>query len=193
MVWCEGGQDRERERRQQRGSQRRGSDAGTVRSCTVLVAPVEPQPRTASWHLRNLVRQPPERLHAARREGRCTFRDDGTVCGEACALFDTARATNGPATASTQEMACGTTALGRYARCPREKSKRGRACFSGARVARSASVLGCETPAAQGHRGTWGYSASMRDAEFRRARVVNTSRTGCGCWTDGTEDEERSN
>lgn len=44
-----------------------------------------------------------------------------------------------------------------------------------ARVDRSANILGHETLAAEGHRGTLGSDASMRDAEFRRARVVNTS------------------
>lgn len=163
MVWREGGQDGERGRRQQRGSERRESDAGTVRLCTVLVAAVKPPPRTASRHLRNLIRQPHERLHAARGEGRGTFLDDGKACGEACALLDAARPADRP-TDRGRPQRRGGSAVGEACTmsAPRSRSE------SGARVARSTSVPGCETLTSQGHRGTLSSDASTRDAGFYR-------------------------
>lgn len=118
-------------------------------------------------------------------EGSGTFHDDGTACCEACALLDTAWATDRPATASTQGITCGATAWGRHARCRREKSKRSDMWFSGARVDRNASVLGCETLTAQGHRGTLSSDASTRGAGYHR--TVDGRGTGCGRWTDGRD------
>lgn len=50
-----------------------------------------------------------------------TFHDESTAYGEACALRDTAQATDRPATALAQGMECGATALRSRACCPREQ------------------------------------------------------------------------
>lgn len=76
-------------------------------------------------------------------------------------------------------MAYGATAWGRHARCRREKSKRSDMWFSGARVDRSASVLGQKTPTARGHRDTLSSNASVRtqgSAEWLTAEVENRLR-----------------